>query len=126
MARNLSGGGRAVSSPPVLDMTGICKQFGTAKILNGVSLSLAAGEVVVILGRSGSGKSTLLRCIAGLEQIDAGEISLLGQAMDKPRDVHGKVGFVFQHFNLFPHLTALGNVALALRWVKKLDRRAAD
>jgi len=114
------------SGLPILRLKGVEKRFGESPIITGLSLDLSPGEVVAILGRSGSGKSTLLRCIAGLETIEGGTIELLGQEIRRPRDLHGKVGFVFQHFNLFPHLTALGNVSLALRWVKRLDRKAAE
>ena len=118
---------RTPQSPttPFLSVRNLSKSFGTAKVLKNVSLNVAQGEVVVLLGRSGSGKSTVLRCVSGLEAIDGGEIELLGAIAKKPSDLHGRVGFVFQQFNLFPHLTALENVTLGLRWVKKLDRATA-
>lgn len=125
---SISSEGETGQTPvsPILRLTDISKQFGETRILRDLSLSLTPGEVVVVLGRSGSGKSTLLRCVAGLEAINGGSIELLGQAIERPRQLHGQVGFVFQHFNLFPHLTALGNVTLALRWVKKLDRATSE
>ena len=125
-SKAMSGGPGPAPGAPLLRLSDVEKSFGEARILSGVSLSLTPGEVVVVLGRSGSGKSTLLPCVAGLETIDGGSMELLGQAIRRPRQLQGQVGFVFQHFNLFPHLTALGNVTLALRWVKKLDRATAD
>jgi polar amino acid transport system ATP-binding protein len=110
---------------PFLSVRNLSKHYGPVRVLNDVSLDVFQGEVVVLLGRSGSGKSTVLRCVSGLEQISGGEIELLGAVARKPSDLHGAVGFVFQQFNLFPHLTALENVTLGLRWVKKLDRRTA-
>lgn len=110
---------------PFLSVRNLSKSFGIVKVLNDVSLDVHKGEVVVLLGRSGSGKSTVLRCIAGLEPIDGGDITLQGMTARKPSDLHGRVGFVFQQFNLFPHLTALENVALGLKWVKKMERTAA-
>jgi polar amino acid transport system ATP-binding protein len=108
-----------------LSLDGISKHYGHVEVLRDVSLDVHQGEVVVLLGRSGSGKSTLLRCAAGLETINRGTIRMEDRAAAKPADVHGRIGFVFQQFNLFPHLTALENVTLGLRWVKHLDRDAA-
>lgn len=115
-----------VRSPAFLSVKNLSKSFGSAKVLKDVSLDVRQGEVVVLLGRSGSGKSTILRCVSGLEEIDGGQIALAGVAAGNPTDLHGRVGFVFQQFNLFPHLTAIENVALGLRWVKKLDRATAN
>jgi polar amino acid transport system ATP-binding protein len=98
----------------IVEIRGLIKRFGPATVLDGIDLSVDAGEVVAIIGRSGSGKSTLLRCINGLETVDGGEIAACGGPV-KPgtlRDVRRKVGMIFQSFNLFPHLTALENVAL--------------
>ncbi len=99
------------------------KYFGRLHVLQGVSLDVARGEVVVIIGPSGSGKSTLLRCLNYLEPIQAGEIWIDGIRLDHHktniRAVRAEVGIVFQSFNLFPHLTALRNVMLAPVVVRK-------
>ena len=119
---------------PVVKAEGIRKSFGRLEVLKGISLSVNQGEVFVLIGPSGSGKSTLLRCINHLEQIDAGRIWVdgdlvgyrqVGEKLHELRDSEivdsrAKIGMVFQHFNLFPHMTALENVALAPR--KVLDR----
>jgi cystine transport system ATP-binding protein len=97
----------------------LVKRFGDTTVLNGVDLTVSPGEVVAVIGPSGSGKSTLLRCLAGLEVIDGGTLTVAGVASPpgaggKPplaRALRGRVGFVFQSFNLFPHMTALRNVA---------------
>jgi len=90
-----------------------------------VSLDVARGEVVVIIGPSGSGKTTLLRCIAGLEPIQAGHIGIFGKPVRNVWQLHGEVGFVFQHFNLFPQMTALENVMLALVKARGMKRKEA-
>jgi polar amino acid transport system ATP-binding protein len=93
------------------------KSFGANEVLRGISLSVAAHEVICLIGASGSGKSTLLRCINLLEPIDAGQIRLLGEQVTgpgiDPNLVRRHVGIVFQSFNLFPHMTVLRNVTLA-------------
>lgn len=106
------------------------KFFGSLHVLRGISLSVQKGEVLVVIGPSGSGKSTLLRCINGLEAIDGGEILVEGKKVD-PRspDIHKlreHVGFIFQRFNLFGHLTALENIALAPKLVKKVTSKEAN
>ncbi len=114
----------------MLRIEGLNKSFGTLQVLKGVSLHVHKGEVVVIIGRSGSGKSTLLRCINGLEPIDSGTIWFESeQIKHSPKDLRAlrqQVGFVFQSFNLFPHLTALQNVALGPRVVKKVPKPEAE
>lgn len=106
------------------------KSFGKLKVLAGVSLTVDKGKVLVVIGPSGSGKSTLLRCINGLEKIESGEVEIDGQRLNiHSRQIHKlreQVGFIFQRFNLFGHLTALQNVTLAPRLVKKLTPKAAD
>jgi len=108
--------------PPRIALKGVTRRFGTLVALEDVDLEVAKGEVVVLIGPSGSGKSTLLRCVNALEAPDEGEVLLDGQHVDPGRrdidDLRAEVGMVFQHFNLFPHLTALGNVALAPRLVR--------
>jgi len=116
------------------------KRFGRVEVLRGVTMDVARGEVVVLLGPSGSGKTTLLRCINHLEPLDAGRIYVDGQLVgyrekdgrlveDREAEIARKraaIGMVFQRFNLFPHLTALGNVIEAPLRVKKLPRRQAE
>ncbi|UXU08432.1 amino acid ABC transporter ATP-binding protein [Agrobacterium tumefaciens] len=107
----------------------IRKSFGPLEVLKGVSLTVAGGEVVALIGRSGSGKSTFLRCLNGLETINSGEIQIAGHAMSrKPaalRELRRDVGIVFQSYNLFPHLTAGENIMLAPIQVKGEAKAAA-
>lgn len=111
----------------IIDVKNITCRFGDVQALNDVSLSVKAGEVVVILGPSGSGKSTLLRCLNALEEIQSGEINIDGFLIDKEHhqihDIRLEVGMVFQQFNLFPHLTVIENVNIAQKIVRK---RSAD
>ncbi len=117
-------------SGPVVRVEGVRKSFGTNLVLDGVDLTVAAGEALVIIGRSGSGKSTLLRCINLLEPIDDGRILLEGDEITKKgvdvSRVRQRIGMVFQQFNLFPHLTAIDNVTLAARKIRKLSREQAE
>jgi len=102
--------------------------FGSLEVLKGADLDAPAGKGVCIIGPSGSGKSTLLRCLNGLETRTSGTVLLDGEdtvRMDVNR-LRQRVGMVFQHFNLFPHMTALQNVALALRTVKKVPKAEAE
>ena len=110
----------------LLEVRGLCKRFGTHVVLNGIDLSIAAGEVVVIVGPSGSGKSTLLRCINRLEHIDGGDIVFDGRPILDRHDyeLRQHIGMVFQQFNLFPHLTALDNLTIAPR--KILHEKTSD
>jgi polar amino acid transport system ATP-binding protein len=113
---------------PIVAFRDVRKSFGTLEVLKGISLDVAKGEVVCIIGRSGSGKSTALRCITGLEKIQSGTINAAGYAIHDVatdlRRVRQDIGIVFQSFNLFPHLTVEQNITLALRRVKKMA--AAD
>jgi polar amino acid transport system ATP-binding protein len=113
----------------LIELKNVEKRFGPLKVLNGISLAIGAGEVVVVCGPSGSGKSTLLRCINGLEHIDGGEIRIDGRPVDRTpsrtRRLSPKVGMVFQSFNLFPHLTILQNLILAPGLVRKIPRDEA-
>jgi polar amino acid transport system ATP-binding protein len=105
------------------------KSFGPLEVLKGVSLEVAKGDVVAIIGRSGSGKSTLLRCINGLETFQSGAILAdgleVGGLHTDVRELRRHVGMVFQQFNLFPHLTAAGNVMLAPTVVNKTSKKEA-
>ena len=106
------------------------KYFGTLHVLRGITLTVAPGEVVVVCGPSGSGKSTLIRCVNALERVQAGEIVVLGQTLTNGSAnlsrLRTQVGMVFQSFNLFPHMTALENIMLAPRKVRKLGRAEAE
>lgn len=107
----------------------IHKKFDQTPVLKGVTLEVTSGEVVVLIGASGSGKSTLLRIIANLETADHGDLEVCGAQIVGGRasaPFNGRVGMVFQQFNLFPHLTAQRNVTLALTRVKKMDKKSAD
>jgi polar amino acid transport system ATP-binding protein len=112
---------------PTLRVTNLVKHFGDLHVLKGVSLSVDRGEVKVVLGPSGSGKSTLLRCINRLSPADGGEVAVDGAIMTHENEnaMRSRIGFVFQDFALFAHLTALDNVALGLRRVKGMTRAAA-
>jgi polar amino acid transport system ATP-binding protein len=105
------------------------KSFGPNEVLKGISLEVAKGDVVAIIGRSGSGKSTLLRCINGLETYDKGAILAdgieVGGLKANLRELRRHVGMVFQQFNLFPHLTAAENVMLAPTVVNKTSKKEA-
>jgi polar amino acid transport system ATP-binding protein len=118
------------TSATVVRVTNVVKEFGTLRVLDGVSLDVTRGQTMAIVGRSGSGKSTLLRCIAGLETIQAGRIEICGHEVGRPGKVaraqlRHDVGMVFQGYNLFPHLTVERNITLALTLVKKQPRDAA-
>jgi ABC-type polar amino acid transport system ATPase subunit len=123
---------------PVVQATGLRKSFGSTEVLSGVDLTVDAGEHVVIFGPSGSGKSTLLRSLNLLEEPDSGSLRVLGTEYGpvpgvkrgSPVTLRRHVGMVFQSFNLFPHLTALDNIALPLRRVHgggrhEVEERAA-
>jgi polar amino acid transport system ATP-binding protein len=115
---------------PAVDIRNLHKRFGDLHVLRGIDLSVDPGEVLVVIGGSGSGKSTLLRCINRLEEPTRGRIlvegsEVTGRGVDID-DVRTRVGMVFQHFNLFPHLTALGNVTLALEKVLSYTKEEAQ
>lgn len=117
-------------APSILRLVGLRKAFGPIEVLRGVDLSLAPGELVFIIGPSGSGKSTLLRCCNRLEEPSGGEVWVNGENILDPgvdiNRVRRGIGMVFQSFNLYPHMNALGNVTLALRRVLKLKRPEAE
>jgi len=117
----------SMEADPIIRLEGVSKRFENIVAVRDVSLEVDTGEVVVIIGPSGGGKSTLLRCINGLEAIDEGHIIVDGADITDPKAninrVREEIGMVFQQFNLFPHLTALDNVCLAQRIVRKRDRQ---
>ncbi len=115
---------------PILSAKDINKWFGDLHVLKGVSLDIEEGEVVVIIGASGSGKSTFLRCINFLEEAQKGSISFRGKKIRKQNrnlnKLRTEIGMVFQHFNLFPHMTVLGNVMEGPLQVRKMPHREAE
>ncbi len=113
--------------PPVVELKNVHKRFGDQHVLKGISLSVDKGEILAVIGQSGSGKSTALRCMDHLETVDEGEITVCGHKLNSKgldlRSLRQDVGIVFQSYNLFPHLTVLQNITLALVHVKKLTRQ---
>lgn len=114
----------------IIEVKDLYKYFGEVKALNGVSLNVERGKVVVIIGPSGSGKSTLLRCINYLESPTSGEIFIDGEMLTGKQAqlnaIRAEIGMVFQLFNLFPHLTALENVTIAQRVVRGISKQEAN
>jgi polar amino acid transport system ATP-binding protein len=124
---------------PMVKAEGVHKRFGRNEVLKGISLEVAPGEVMCLLGPSGSGKSTFLRCINHLEPINSGRLSVDGELVgyrEKGDTLHqlrdaeiahkrAEIGMVFQHFNLFPHMTAIDNITCAPVRVKKIPRERA-
>lgn len=114
----------------MLELRGIHKSFGSRSVLAGIDMTIRRSEVVVIIGPSGGGKSTLLRCVNLLEPLTAGQIFLDGvEITGREVDVNWvrrRVGMVFQHFNLFPHLTVMGNLTLGPRILLKTARKEAE
>jgi len=116
-------------SEPIIIIEHVRKTFGRVVAIQDVSLQVMPGEVVIIIGPSGSGKSTLLRCINHLEAPDSGRIIVDGIPLDKAENINtvrAEVGMVFQSFNLFPHLTALDNLTLAQKIVRKRSKEQAE
>ncbi len=113
----------------IIEMQNINKYFGDFHALKDINFSVKRGEIVVVCGPSGSGKSTLIRCINRLEEIDDGSIFLDGESIyDKNSNINAiraEAGMVFQHFNLFPHLTILENITIAQTKVKKISKSEA-
>jgi polar amino acid transport system ATP-binding protein len=115
---------------PILEVRGLTKSFGSTEVLKGIDLAVEPQELVFIIGPSGSGKSTFLRCLNRLEEPTGGSIRVDGIDLLHPAtDINAmrrRIGMVFQAFNLYPHMTALGNVTLALRKVTGLASREAE
>jgi polar amino acid transport system ATP-binding protein len=126
----------ANNAPPLVRISNLQKSYGATQVLKGIDLDVQRGEVVALIGASGSGKTTLLRCINLLETYQSGSIQVDGVEVgfrdgNRPRGeralakIRADIGMVFQHFNLFPHLTAAENVMLGLRKVRRLPRAEA-
>ena len=119
-----------VSNEVAVQITGMNKWFGTFHVLRDIHMTVQKGERIVICGPSGSGKSTLIRCINRLEEHQQGQIIVDGTELTSDLKnidkVRSEVGMVFQHFNLFPHLTILENLTLAPIWVRKVPKREAE
>lgn len=115
---------------PILEVSNLVKSYGERSVLDGVSLTLEEGETKVIMGPSGCGKSTLLRCLNRLIEPTSGTIMFDGEDVTGPgvdvRALRSRIGFVFQNFALYRHMSALDNVSLALRQLKKMPRREAE
>lgn len=114
---------------PAISVKKLNKYFGKLHVLKDVDMDVMQNEVVVLIGASGSGKSTLLRCLNFLEMKNDGDIMIEGETID-PKKVNlnmtrQRIGMVFQHFNLFPHKTVIGNIMEALIYVKKIDKQKA-
>lgn len=128
-SNSVSSAALAQPASPIVALEDVHKSFAAVKVLNGVSFDVMRGTVTVIIGRSGSGKSTALRCINRLERIDRGTITVCGHRVDDPairlKALRLDVGIVFQHYNLFPHLTVEENIMLAPRSVKSVAKEQA-
>jgi general L-amino acid transport system ATP-binding protein len=120
----------AVLNEPAIEIAAMNKWYGDFHVLRDINLSVYRGERIVICGPSGSGKSTLIRCINRLEQHQSGRIVVDGieltDDLKKIDEIRREVGMVFQHFNLFPHLTVLENCTLAPIWVRKMPKAEAE
>ncbi len=120
----------STSSAAAVQMIGVHKWYGEFHVLKDINLKVEKGERIVVCGPSGSGKSTMIRCINRLEEHQKGQIFVDGieltHDLKKIDEVRREVGMVFQHFNLFPHLTILQNCTLAPIWVRKMPKKKAD
>jgi polar amino acid transport system ATP-binding protein len=119
-----------VSPSPILELVGLHKAYGSLSVLRGIDLRVWPGEMVCVIGPSGSGKSSMLRCCNRLEESTGGQVVVDGTDITRAdvdiNTVRQRIGMVFQQFNLYPHLTALGNVTLALRKVLGKSKAEAD
>ncbi|MBF9235313.1 amino acid ABC transporter ATP-binding protein [Microvirga sp. BT350] len=122
---------KADADPVLIRIRDVHKSYGAVNVLNGISIDVAKGEVLVLCGPSGCGKSTLLRCINGLETIRSGSIAVDGRQVegatpDLLQQIRLSTGFVFQNFNLFPHMTTIENITIAPTKIKGLSKREAN
>ena len=119
-----------LTTPVAVELVGVNKWYGEFHVLRDINLKVMGGERIVICGPSGSGKSTMIRCINRLEEHQQGRIVVdgmeLANDLKKIDEVRREVGMVFQHFNLFPHLTVLDNCTLAPIWVRKTPKKDAE
>jgi ABC-type polar amino acid transport system ATPase subunit len=119
----------ADTQPPMVELRGVHKSYGSVEVLRGVDLTVSRGEVVAVIGPSGGGKSTLLRCVNLLEPVTAGQVLLEDEDLTRPgtdlNTVRRRIGMVFQQFNLFPHLSAVDNLTLAPRKLLGMPREQA-
>ncbi|WP_341895447.1 amino acid ABC transporter ATP-binding protein [Ferrovibrio terrae] len=119
-----------MSPSPILELVGLHKAYGSLSVLRGIDLRVWPGEMVCVIGPSGSGKSSMLRCCNRLEESTGGQVVVDGTDITRAdvdiNTVRQRIGMVFQQFNLYPHLTALGNVTLALRKVLGKSKAEAD
>jgi polar amino acid transport system ATP-binding protein len=131
----------AIMTTSAVSMIDVHKRFGSTEVLKGINFEIVSGEVTCLIGPSGSGKSTLLRCMAFLEEATSGKILIDGEPLGfeqgsggarvrlseaRIRAVRSKIGMCFQQFNLWPHMTALGNVSEALKMVRRLSKTEAE
>jgi general L-amino acid transport system ATP-binding protein len=127
---NGSAPGMQISEEIAIEMIGMHKWYGQFHVLKDINLTVNRGERIVICGPSGSGKSTLIRCINRLEEHQQGQIIVDGieltDDIKRIDEIRREVGMVFQHFNLFPHLTVLDNLTLAPIWVRKMPKKEAE
>ena len=121
---------KQTSAEPIIQLQGVNKWYGQFHVLKDINLDVQQGERIVLCGPSGSGKSTTIRCINRLEEHQQGRIVVDGTELTSDlkhiEAIRSEVGMVFQHFNLFPHLTVLQNCTLAPMWVRKLPKREAE
>ena len=129
-AQNVDRSKMTVSDEVVVSMSGVNKWYGTFHVLRDINLTVNKGERIVICGPSGSGKSTLIRCLNRLEEHQVGDINVHGIELNSDvkniEEIRREVGMVFQHFNLFPHLTILENCTLAPIWVRQMPKKDAE
>ena len=121
---------KQTSAEPIIQLQGVNKWYGQFHVLKDINLDVQQGERIVLCGPSGSGKSTTIRCINRLEEHQQGRIVVDGTELSSDlkhiEAIRSEVGMVFQHFNLFPHLTVLQNCTLAPMWVRKMPKRKAE